>query len=59
MQNMNLRMKIHPGEKQNQCFVCGQWFIEKDSLEKHNTLHTVERLYGRGLCGKCSGVSWI
>jgi rubredoxin len=45
-------MKMHTGEKQYRCSVCGKRFNQKGSLEKHYTLHTVERQYGCGLLGK-------
>ena len=52
MQKLNLHIKMTTGEKPYHCFDCGQPFIQKGSLEKHNTLHTGEQLYSCGLCGK-------
>ena len=45
-------MKMHTGEKQYHCSVCGQQFIQKCRLQKHNTVDIVEWLCGCGWCGE-------
>jgi hypothetical protein len=44
VQKLNLHMKMHTGGKPYERPICSQRFLQKGSLEEHNTLHTGEQL---------------